>query len=388
MNASAMSPSPLEILRELVSIPSVNPALSDDDAIRGETRLATWLDLWFTEKGFRTERIEATAGRPNLVARLGGAKAGRVLLFESHLDTVGTAGFHGDPFALREAEGRLHGRGACDTKGPLAAFLAALDSETLAALEGSDVQLAWLGAIGEETGNLGAEQAVAAGLRADECVVLEPTALRIVHAHKGTCWFKVRTRGRAAHGSDPSRGDNAILKMPAVWRAIDEATAEAAARWFSAELGWPTISLGTIQGGGGINVVPDSCEIQVDRRFLPGESCENILADLRQRLADIPGGVELELVKEGLAFHTEANGELPRRLGAVLAAAGIPAEPEGAAWCSDAGVLATVCGQTMVWGPGSIAQAHTTDEYIERASLEAGTEVLRRFLRAAAQSEG
>lgn len=370
-----------DLLRHVVAIPSVNPALADDDALRGEARLVDWLEPWFMDKGFRTRRIEATAGRPNLLATFGAENPARTLLFESHLDTVGVSGFQGDPFSLREADGRLYGRGACDTKGPLAAFMAALDAETLGALRDSGTQLVWLGAIGEETGNLGAEEAVAAGIRADECVVLEPTGLRIVHAHKGACWFKVATRGRAAHGSDPARGDNAILKIPAVWQAIEAATAAAAPH---PDLGAPTVSLGTIRGGTGTNIVPDHCEIQVDRRFLPGESCAGILDDLRRRLADISGGVEITLLKEGRAFHTDAAADLPRRFGEALAAAGVAPETETAAWCSDAGVLAPVCGQTIVWGPGSIAQAHTVDEYIETTSLAAGVEAVRQYLRSRA----
>ncbi len=375
-----MNSAAIDLLRQLVAIPSVNPALSDDDAHRGEARLVDWLEPWFAQKGFQTRRIEATPGRPNLLVEFGDERAARTILFESHLDTVGVSGFQGDPFALREDAGRLYGRGTCDTKGPLAALMAALDAETLAAIRDSGVRLLWLGAIGEETGNLGAEEAVAAGIRADECVVLEPTGLHIVHAHKGACWFKAATRGRAAHGSDPARGDNAILKIPAVWRAIEAATAEAAAAHALPDLGAPTVSLGTICGGTGTNVVPDRCEIQVDRRFLPGETCAGILVDLRRRLADIPGGVEITLLKEGRAFHTDAAADLPRRFGAALAAAGVEPVCETAAWCSDAGVLADACAQTIVWGPGAIAQAHTVDEFIESASLAAGTEALRQFL--------
>lgn len=371
----------VELLRHLVAIPSVNPELAENDAIRGEKRIVDWLEPWFAAKGFHTRRIEPTDGRPNLVARWGADSAARTVLFESHLDTVGVTGYEGNPFELREADGKLYGRGACDTKGPLAAFMAALDDETLSALQAADTQLVWLGTIGEETGNLGAEEAVVAGIRADACVVLEPTGLRIVHAHKGACWFKVATRGRAAHGSDPARGDNAILKMPAVWRAIEEATAQAAARYAMPDLGAPTVSLGTIEGGTGTNVVPDHCEIQVDRRFLPGESCVAILEDLRQRVSDIPGGVEFTLLKEGRAFHTAADADLPRRLSAALVAAGVEPVIEAAAWCSDAGVLAPVCGQTLVWGPGTIAQAHTTDEFIADESLRTGVEILRHFLR-------
>ena len=372
-----------ELLRWIVAIPSVNPALADDDALRGEASMVEALEPWFAARGFRTERVGATPGRPNLLARFGAGAPKKTILFESHLDTVGVAGFQGDPFVLREEEGRLYGRGACDTKGPLAAFLAALDAEVLAALASAGVQLAWLGAIGEETGNLGAEEAAAAGLRADECIVLEPTDLRIVHAHKGACWFTVGTRGRAAHASDPARGDSAILKMPAVWRILEEATAEAGEAFGSAALGRPTVSVGVIRGGVATNVVPDACEIQVDRRLMPGETAAGVLADLSGRLAAIPGGAKLSLLKEGLPFHTDAEADLVRRFGAALERAGAPSRREGAAWCSDAGVLSSVCGETLVWGPGAIGQAHTTDEYIEAVSLETGREALRQFLLAA-----
>ena len=379
------SASAAELLRQLVAIPSVNPALSADPALRDELRIVDWLEPWFAARGFRTERVGQTPGRPNLLARFGAAAPARTILFESHLDTVGVTGFAGDPFALRAENGRLYGRGACDTKGPLAAFLAALDAETLAALAQSRTQIVWLGAIGEETGNLGAEEAIAAGLRADECVVLEPTDLHVVHAHKGACWFTIATRGRAAHGSDPARGDNAIRKMPAVWKILDDATAAAAQTRTDPALGGPTVSVGTICGGTGTNVVPDRCEIQVDRRLLPGETAAAVLADLGARLAAIPGGVEIGLMKEGLPFRTDPEAPLVRRFCAALEAAGVPPVRTGAAWCSDAGPLAAACGATLVWGPGAIAQAHTVDEFIEADALATGTAVLRRFLRAAAQ---
>ena len=375
---------PVELLRQLVAIPSVNPALAVDDAIRGEARLVDWLEPWFASKGFHSRRIGQTPGRPNLLVYFGPDAPRKTILFESHLDTVGVVGFQGDPFVLRAANGRLYGRGACDTKGPLAAFLAALDGEVLAALAAAGIQLAWLGAIGEETGNLGAEEAVADGLRADECIVLEPTALRIVHAHKGACWFTVATRGRAAHASDPGRGDNAILKMPAVWQILADATAAAGEIHFSETLGKPTVSVGTIRGGTGTNVVPDRCEIQVDRRLMPGETAAQVLADLQARFAAIPGGVEIQLLKEGLAFHTAVEADVVRRFSAALAEAGVVPVREGAAWCSDAGPLAPVCGGTIVWGPGAIAQAHTVDEFIDARSLETGEQVLRRYLLAAA----
>lgn len=377
----------VEWLRQLVALPSVNPAMSIDDTQRNERRIVDWLAPWFAARGFGVERLGQTPGRPNLLARFGVRQATRTLLFESHLDTVGVAGFQGDPFTLREENGRLYGRGACDTKGPLAAFMAALDDEVLAALAASSIELIWLGAIGEETGNLGAEEAIAAGLRADECVVLEPTDLQVVHAHKGVCWFTAATQGRAAHASDPAAGDNAILKMAQVWEIMSAVTAQAARHYPAHVLGLPTLSIGVIQGGSGTNIVPDRCEIQVDRRLMPGESVTTVMADLRQALAAVPGGVELRLLKEGLPFHTPPDAPLVREFTAALTATGVDRVITGAPWCSDAGPLALACGQTIVWGPGAIAQAHTIDEYIETTALETARRVLRHFLLATAREQ-
>jgi len=382
MNPSAAS----EFLRHLVEIPSVNPALTDDLNLAGEARIVEWLEPLFISKGFRTERVEATPGRPNLIARFGSENPQKTILFESHLDTVGVVGFDGDPFVLRKEDGRLIGRGACDTKGPLASFLAALDGEVLTAFLESNAQLAWVGAIGEETGNLGAEEVVVAGLRADECIVLEPTDAHIVHAHKGVCWFTVTTRGLAVHASHPDCGDNAILKMADVWRILEAEVSESALCNHSPSVGQPTVSVGKIAGGVSMNVVPDACTIQVDRRLMPDETADRYLSDIRERLAAIPGGVHVELMKEGIGFDTDTNAELPQRLSGAIAASGVSAELEAAAWCSDAGVLDGACGQTVVWGPGGIAQAHTTDEYIEEAALETGRDILRRFLLATARA--
>lgn len=370
----------IEILRQLVAIPSVNPAMSNDAAHSGEARLVDWLEPWFAAQGLRTRRLEVTPGRPNLIAEWGPENPQKTILFESHLDTVGVSGFQGNPFELHQNEDRLYGRGTCDTKGPLAAFMAALTADVRAALDESRVRLIWLGAIGEETGNLGAEQAVAAGLHADACVVLEPTDLQIVHAHKGVIWFTVTTQGRAGHASAPERADNAIYKMPAVWRFLAEATTAAAEKWNNASLGGPTFSVGTIQGGIGANVIPDRCTIQVDRRLMPGETVASIMADLRTRFQSIPGGVEIEVKKEGLPFYTPPTATLVQQFAAALQNEEVPPRIVGAPWCSDAGPLAEVCAETIVWGPGAIAQAHTTDEYVRLSSLEKGSAILKNFL--------
>lgn len=375
----------VQLLRELVAIPSVNPALTEDPAIGTEAPLARALVALLKNKGFRTEWHEITPGRPNVVGRFGPANPRRSLLIESHLDTQGIHGMTVPPFGGELRDGRLYGRGACDTKGPMAAALWALTPEVLRALATAGVQLIYVGTVGEEKANVGAEQLVALGVGADEALILEPTELAIVHAHKGTLWYEVELRGKAAHGSNPHLGVNAVNAMARVIADIEGEVQRAAARHHDPVLGAPTVNIGLIRGGSSINIVPDRCVIEVDRRTIPGEDNETILREIRVGLEHLESagaitGWELKRIKEGTPFATPANTRLVQRLSAACRSRGAEGRTEGAAWYSDAGPFARTCREVAVFGPGSIRQAHTADEYIELASLQQGYEILRQFL--------
>lgn len=383
----------VELLRTLVSIPSVNPMLAEDPAVGTEKPLARFLAGYLEERGFQVDWIEPIPGRPNVVGRHGPATPRRTILVESHLDTQGIHGMTVAPFGGEIREGRLYGRGACDTKGPMAAALVALSPEVLRRLAAAGVQVIYVGAVGEEKGNVGAEQLVELGLGADEALVLEPTDFSVVHAHKGTMWFEVETRGRAVHGSNPSLGVNAIRGMMKVLEGLEADVAALQEKAPHPVLGQPTINLGLIRGGSSINIVPDRCVVEVDRRTLPGEDNAAILRRAREQVAEqvragtLTGG-EVRAIKDGTPFATAADGRLVQRLLAACQQAGESVRAEGAAWYSDAGPFARTCREVAVFGPGSIRQAHTADEYIELAVLEKGRAILEDFfLRLASEVE-
>lgn len=375
----------IELLRALVSIPSVNPLLADDPRIGTEKPLAEFLAEHLRRKRFDVAWHEITPGRPNVVGRFGPAAPRRSLLIESHLDTQGIHGMTVPPFDGIVREGRLYGRGACDTKGPMAAALHALDEPILHRLAAAGCQVVYVGAVGEEKGNVGAEQLVDLDVGADEALVLEPTELAIVHAHKGAMWFEVEVRGRAAHGSNPDLGVSAVRGMAAAMEMIHRQVDEERARRGNPLLGHATVNIGLIRGGSSINIVPDRCVIEVDRRVLPGEDNAAILRQVREGLAALQAqgvitGWDVRPIKDGLPFETTVTSRLVQRLGASCGDEGVAARTEGAAWYSDAGPFSRTCPEVAVFGPGSIKQAHTADEYIELDSLARGRAILSRFL--------
>lgn len=375
----------VEFLRTLVSIPSVNPLLADDPRVGTEKPLAHFLADHLKGKGFAVEWHEITNGRPNVVGRFGPAAPRRSLLIESHLDTQGIHGMTVPPFDGIVRDGRLYGRGACDTKGPMAAALMALDEKILARLAAAGCQVICVGAVGEEKGNIGAEQLVDLDVGADEALVLEPTELAVVHAHKGALWFEIEVEGVAAHGSNPALGLSAIGGMMQVMQLVQRQVDEERRERSNALLGQSTVNIGIIKGGTSINIVPERCVIEVDRRTLPGDDNRQILQRLRDGLRQLQEqgaikGSSVRLIKEGLPFETTADSRLVRRLGASCEDCGVAPRAEGAAWYSDAGPFSRTCREIAVFGPGSIAQAHTADEYIELESLEKGRAVIARFL--------
>ena len=375
----------VELLEQLIGIPSVSPEHTPDARIAGEDRLACFLAGYLEEQGFAVSWQDRDSGRPNLLGSYGPGDAPATLLFEAHMDTVGVTGM-ADPFRPRIANGRVHGRGACDCKGPMAAGLVALSPDALDGLVGKGYRVVFAAVMGEETGNAGAIRLVEQGLRADRAVILEPTELEIVHAHKGALWFDVEVKGRAAHGSNPERGVNAILGMARLLERVQKHHEADRARLNHERLGPPTLSVGQIRGGTAVNIVPDECCARLDRRTLPGELGAEILAGVRAELDGLVReglllGGEVKVIKEGPPFHTDEASELVRALGRACERAGLPARLAGSGWYSDAGPLSTACPEVVVFGPGSIGQAHTCDEYIEVESLRRGAAVLSALCR-------
>jgi len=376
----------VSLLQQLVRVPSVNPGHGGDPEFAGEQRMAEFTAEYLQRAGFSVELQSPEPGRPNVIGTSGPANAARTLLVEAHLDTVGVAGMCVDPFAAEIRQGRLYGRGACDMKGAMAAALHVLQPELLKRLSSNGWRTLFVGAMGEEGGNEGALELVRQGrLSADFCIVLEPTELAIVHAHKGALWTRVTLNGRAAHGSAPQEGRNAIAAAARLVEALSTEIEETASRMNHPALGPPTFNVGRIDGGGAVNVVAGRCVVDFDRRYLPGESGAQLVEDLRRRLREYEArgeivGFELGVLKDSRPFETDTTTELVQRLSRACEASGVPPALRGTGWYSDAGPLAPVCREVVVFGPGSIRQAHTADEYIELDQLEKGADILRRFV--------
>ena len=274
----------------------------------------------------------------------------------------------------------------------MAAAIAALSRDILEKLAASGVRIVFAGVMGEETGNIGAARLADKNVRADQVIVLEPTELSIIHTHKGMIWLRVEVGGLAAHGSNPDRGVNAIAGMARVMQFLHERIAEDQQARHDAVLGRPTLNIGMIHGGYAVNIVPDSCVIEADRRTLPGEDEAEIIERIRGGLVELQGEGRItshavHVIKLGRPFRTFENCGLIAALKQGFARAGREARMEGAAWYSDAGILSRVSPEVVVFGPGSIKQAHTADEHIDLDDLQAGCDILRRFLECVAESE-
>ena len=260
-----------KLLRELIALPSVNPAfLPAQDPRAGEQRVAEFLAATAARAGLDVEFQTVSPGRSNLLARLSprGKVRQRVLL-APHLDTVNAAD---EQFTPSKRNGRLFGRGACDTKGSVAAMLTALCEMAEAGQRPAETEIIFAGLVDEEHGQAGSRALVASGLRADLAIVGEPTRLEVVTAHKGTLWLELETRGKSAHGSWPELGRNAVHAMARIVDLLQTAYAAQLRRRRHWLLGCGTVSVGAICGGSQANIVPDRCSILIDRRTLPGET--------------------------------------------------------------------------------------------------------------------
>lgn len=324
--------------------------------------LASILGSW----GARVTIQPVHPGRPNLIATLPGRDSSRSLLLEAHSDTVG-----GDaPYTPVIRDGRLYGRGACDTKGPMSSMLNAIH-DVLAAGP-PPVTLHFVSTCNEESGATGAHHLVAGGFRADSAVVAEPTDLELVYAHKGALRLRLRTSGVASHSSAPELGVNAIYKMRPVLEALEAKVIPALKAVYDPVLGHPTLSVGVIHGGSQVNIVPATCTLEVDRRMVASETAPDVVTAL---LEAMPGDVAHEITEYYPPLFQSPDSDLVKGTAAALGATRLATAP----WASNAGVFAAAGIPSVLFGPGSIHQAHTTDEFIDLTQLEMAARKIRRF---------
>jgi acetylornithine deacetylase/succinyl-diaminopimelate desuccinylase-like protein len=282
-----------KLLAELIALPSVNPAFTPPDGAAaggghsvsahfGEKNVAEYLAGVAKRSGLEVTWQKVLTNRANLIVTLRPKnRVQRRILLAPHLDTVG-----GDEaqFRPRTRNGRLHGRGACDTKGSVASMFMAMIELASSAKRPQSTEIVFAGLIDEENAQAGSRALAASGFKADLAIVGEPTKLSVVTAHKGNLWLRLGTRGRAAHGATPHLGKNAIHAMARVVEILETDYAAHLQRRTHALLGPGTVNVGRISGGKQANIVPDSCEIVVDRRTLPGETAAGVRREVLARL--------------------------------------------------------------------------------------------------------
>ena len=372
---------PVELLQQLVRIPSVNPDNPAGTGRTGEAELAGFLKGWLEDLGATVTLEEIKPERPNLIARFAPRDERPRILLGPHLDTVGVGSMTIDPFGGEIRDGKLWGRGASDTKGPMAAMLWGL-KENAKILPSLPVAVDFVAFMGEESSQWGSKDfAKHHGHDYAFAIVGEPTSLEIVHTTKGSLWATLRATGKAAHSSQPERGENAAMKLARALDVLERALSAELATYTHPVLGRSTLNVGVLRSGSRPNIVPDLADAEIDIRITPALRDAGGALDLLERTIqrlDLP----LEIVRphENPPMEIPATHPYIHRIQEVRAAS----KPVGAPWFSDAAHLSAAGVPSVCMGPGSIDQAHTCDEFIEIAALEEGAAFFTDFVRSLA----
>ena len=367
-----------KLLAELIALPSVNPAfLPLRHPQAGEKRVADFLAAVAARAGLDIEFQKVLPGRSNLIARLRPPEPVRqTLLLAPHLDTVVA---DSTQFIPQRKNGRLYGRGACDTKGCVAAMLTALMELARGGSRPRTTEIVFAGLMDEENAQAGSRALTAGGFQADLAIVGEPTQLQVITAHKGNVWLELCTQGVAAHGATPHLGKNAVHEMARIVDLLETVYAAQLRKRRHPLLGTATVNVGQIAGGTQPNIVPDRCVIKLDRRLLPGDTEADVRREITALLRSkgLHATIALAKLAPAVALETDPGLPLVRRF---LRSIG-QRKTLGVDYFCDAAVLAAGGIPSVVFGPGNIAQAHTADEWISLAELERGKNLLLRFLR-------
>jgi len=372
-------PALVQTLASLIRINSVNSAYGGP----GEREIATWVRAFFEQRNIEVREQEVFPGRPNIIARLPGRDPHRRVILEAHMDTVTAQGMSIPPFEPRIEDGKMFGRGSCDTKAGLAAMLHAV-----ASLREEGIQPpceVWLAAVVDEEFSFRGVVKLCEGLTADATLVAEPTDLRAVIASKGVLRWRIVSRGKAAHSGKPHLGVNAINHMARVVLALEEDHQRLASQPHPL-LGPATYNVGIIHGGAQVNFVPDACAIEIDRRLLPGETAAAVLAHyqtlldaLKEQHPTMDVTMEPPMLTDE-ALETPADSAPAQIASAVLREMGLDPTLRGVPFGSDASKLSRQGIPSLVFGPGSIDQAHGAVEFVDLAQVERAFEFYRRFI--------
>jgi len=383
-----------DLAAQLIAIPSVSPMrpVSPDD-VPCEAQVTAFLMEWCGCRHIDAAASTAAFGRQSILAVVAGNPQRGTIVLDAHQDTVPADPAQREPFHPRVEGGRLYGRGACDVKGGMAAMLVAL--ERIAQLPpAARPTVVFVATCDEEFGQAGAIDIVdrwqsgrlplAVPRQVDAVIVAEPTGLHPVVAHNGVLRWTLRTAGQAAHSSRPELGSNAIEKMSdviAAWQDYGERLRHDGL--LHPRCGRPRTSIGRIVGGTAVNIVPERCEIEIDRRLVPGETVAQVWDEVARLLAMLPGSAAScsPAWTESLPLEDRDNLPLAEALIRQVRLHERPSEPIGVGFGTHAPRYVALGAPVVVFGPGSIEQAHTADEWIDVAELECAAQVLFDFAR-------
>jgi len=360
----------MQTLSDLVRINSINPTLVPSGA--GEAEIANYVAGSLGGIGLQVKTVAPEPGRPSVIGMVDSGKPGRSLMLNAHYDTVGVDGM-AEPFSAAIRDGKLHGRGAYDMKGSLAASMAAAKAlADSAALKAGRVVIAAVA--DEEYGSIGTA-AVIREITTDAAIVTEPTALKVCLAHKGYLWIEVETSGRAAHGSRFQEGVDANMRMGRFLAELEKLERDLGTRPGHALVGPPSLHAAMISGGTGLSTYAASCRLQIERRTVPGETESQAIGEI-QAIADklaaadaaFHASVRAFFVREPFEVAPEARivKVVDRAAGEVL---GREAAHFGDTPWMDAALLSAAGVETVVIGPAG-AGAHASEEWVDIESVE------------------
>jgi acetylornithine deacetylase len=362
-----------KLLSDLVSINSINPDLVPGSP--GEEEIARYIADWLKLHDLDVELIESVSGRPNVVGIARGTGSGKTLLLNGHMDTVGVTGM---PEAHQPVvqDGRLYGRGSYDMKGGVAACMLAIAQAKKQQLRGDVI---FTGVIDEEYASVGTMD-VAKRFHADGAIVAEFTELELILAHRGFVWLEVETIGKAAHGSRPDLGVDAVVKMGKVLAQMEELDQKLRANPTHLLLGSGSLHASLIHGGQELSSYPERCLLSVERRTLPGETPESVEAELNEIIQNIGESDPTfkAVVRRGIdrsPLETSEEGAIVKAIQAASAKVlGDPPKISGVPFWTDAAVLSAAGIPSVLFGPAG-SGAHAVEEWVDLASVKACAEV-------------
>ena len=362
-----------QLLSDLVSINSINPDLVP--GAPGEGEIAHYIARWLERAGLEVELIESASGRPNVVGIARGTGSGKTLLLNGHMDTVGVVGMpHAHEPVIKE--GRLYGRGVYDMKGGIAACMSAIAEARKQRLRGDVI---FTGVIDEEYASLGTMD-LAKRFHADGAIVAEFTELQLILAHKGFVWLEIETIGRAAHGSRPDLGMDAIAKMGKVLVELEKFDQSLRSKPTHALLGSGSLHASLIKGGQELSTYPEQCVLSVERRTLPGETPEKVEAEfvgITEALQRSDPSFKA-VVRRGIdrsPMETPEDAGIVKAIqGAALKVLNHPPQIAGVPFWTDAAILSAAGIPSLLFGPSG-SGAHATEEWVDLSSVKACAEI-------------